>query len=407
MIRATGPITITNIEARNKLRSKLQTHGLMACSMLLLAMYMRFSFPWLWLLVFSLIGGLFIYNWLSNLFGDIVEYTSLPIIEKFGLYLRPFSTDIDKEKHKLELLLAKRFSSVCRLFSIGNPYEIFNIKGATTIYATDQSWKNVIVDMMAKASYVLLRVHYSEGTLWELDTCFNKGHVHKTVFIIDNEDSLHQLSTHVRNYYHIELKSPVIVPFPCAVLLGDINNEKSHFLPLDNVSSVKALFDSCIATNVELRREKERLKNNRSGILKHIFNKKLIPAGIGCIDLSYFLNPYLYIIYNRWPLWLFLSPLAAECIALIINRYFLYSAPWIPFVTMLLWIYCFSLFFIISVFPKRISWLSRNWPSVEYFEYENLIIRSSVTAMTLSMLWYFVCINTLIYICTGCLIQLR
>lgn len=402
-----GSITISNIEARNKLRRKLLSHGLLVCSMTLLSFYMCFSLSWFWFLTFSLIGSYCIHYWLSNIFGDIIEYSSLPEINNFGLYLRSFSSDNDKEKHNLEKWIAKRFSSVCRLFSIGNPHNIFNIQGATVIYATDNDWKNVISDLMDKSTYIILRLHDSEGTQWELDTCFELGHEHKTIFILDTEEKLESLSIRLQNKFNQKLTIPNNVLYPLALSLSNTESCKIDIIPLKQSSDVDNLFQYCVTHNKTVSKEELQYIDNRSNIIMRLFHKKNFPNEIGWFDWGLIINPYMYILYNRWPLWIIVSPIIIEGLALFINKHFLYSAPWIPFATMLLWIYCIAFFIIILIFPKRISWLSRNWPSTEWFEYENFKIRRSMLWMTLSMIWYFFWIQVIIYFVTGWWIQLK
>lgn len=402
-----GPIAISNIEARNTLRRKFLSHGLLVCSMTLLSLYMYYSLSWFWFLAFSLIGSYYVHYWLSNIFGDIIEYSSLPEINNFGLYLRSFISDNEKKKHKLEKWIAKRFSSVCRLFSIGNPHDIFNIQGATVIYATDDDWKNVIRDLMDKSAYIILRVHDSEGTQWELDTCFEIGYEHKTIFILDSEESIESLSIRVLNKYDKKLTISGNVLYPFALSLSNTETFKIDTIPLKQSSDVDRLFHYCVNHNKTVNKDNFRYEDNRSNIFMRLFHKKYFPNGVGWFDWGFIVNPYMYILYNRWPLWIIVSPILAQGLALFINKHFLYSAPWIPFATMFLWIYYIVFFIITIVFSKRISWLSRNWPSIEWFEYENFKIRRSMLWMTLSMIWYFFWIRLMIHFFTGWWIQLK
>lgn len=402
-----GPITSSNIEARDILRKKLQCHGILVCSITLLSLYMYFSISWFWFLTLSLLGSFLIHNWLTNIFGPIVEYTNLPQIQKFGIYLRSFAADNDKEKHCIEIELVKRFSSICRLFSIGNPHEVFNIKSSTAIYATDENWKHVISEMASKSYYIVLRVHKSEGTMWELETCFKNDYENKTIFILDDEDGLKLLNKSLSEKYHVEIKSPNDNEYPCAVPLIYYDVKSASIIPLTKRSDIKKMFDFCSSLNDTLKNEHLHYRNNRSYILSRMFDKNFIPKGVGWFDWGFIVNPYMYVLYNRWPLWIVITPLLTEGLALFVNKYFLYSAPWVPFATMLLWIYCISLFILITLFPKRISWLSRNWPSVEFFNYENAIIRKSMTMMILSICWYWFWISVIIHFFTGWWMQLK
>lgn len=70
------------------------------------------------------------------------------------------------------------------VIAIGRPGEPLPELGAARLYASHDSWQRTVLDMVERASMVLVRVGSSPGVLWELDQVLSRAQRSKVVILI-------------------------------------------------------------------------------------------------------------------------------------------------------------------------------------------------------------------------------
>lgn len=119
---------------------------------------------------------------------------------KYALFLRGFDNDdynkIDelenprKEKyeHLSEYWFFKLLSKRHKLpiVSVGMTKELDSPLGTKRIYLDDKEWKSGVQTLMQNADKIIILVNNRDSCIWEIAQ--SKDVLHKTVFIIDNED---------------------------------------------------------------------------------------------------------------------------------------------------------------------------------------------------------------------------
>ena len=148
-------------------------------------------------------------NSINNMYG--VVYTTTDIKDKldvYSLYLRPFTSDEIVVSKKQEKWICKEADRFFKLYAIGNPGKVVNSIGAESIFATDETWKDDVKNLIIKAKYVILRVGDSDGAMWELESIIDNDSVKKTIFLIDNQIALDLFTSKMQSVYPSNLQKP-------------------------------------------------------------------------------------------------------------------------------------------------------------------------------------------------------
>lgn len=169
------------------------------------------------------------YNIITGIVISVFPYTcmSLPISgmtmddlkeKEFILFLRGFSSDsydasmshkldtfkrvmrgmgLSKKADVQELPFSERdFCNVVKeylpIYSVGMTKELESPEGSKRIYLDDATWQKDVTSLIEKAKYVFVLVHNSDSCIWEIQQC-QKSAINKTVFFVDNPDTLDKL----------------------------------------------------------------------------------------------------------------------------------------------------------------------------------------------------------------------
>lgn len=308
-----------------------------------------------------------IYYGVQALLGDI--YTTTDVVNKihnFSLYLRPFDT----ESHPKSKFLERRFSyflkGFCKLYAIGNPNSIQPAIGSELIYATNDEWKASVSQLMNDATIIILRLGNSNGCYWEIKNCFLHKLQHKTIFIANDIFEYQILKDHLcgdETIPNIELTQDC----PVAIYYHAFQ-QKWVYTHIYNRRTIRRLCIQFIQANKPSQELYQTYLDQRSNIL-HVFNKQTLFKQIQLrnICLGFILNPVLYIAANRWSWKIWGIP----CLIV-------FALPITFFTSKTIFWTCVSLliglWLLLSLFARRISFLSRIWPNEEALHNEEDII---------------------------------
>lgn len=110
----------------------------------------------------------------------------------FVLYLRSFYDDKLTQKRisfindirSEEEVLVSVMSDIAPVYAIGDPKDKKVPLGASRIYVDDEHWKSTVIDMMNRASVVVLRLGKTDSFWWEVETAVKNISLDKILFIV-------------------------------------------------------------------------------------------------------------------------------------------------------------------------------------------------------------------------------
>lgn len=134
--------------------------------------------------------------------SELVELRDHPRSKRYSLFLPPFkitnkvgfrrepvATSLFEvvfmdRREELEALLFEGFQRHGKLIGIGRPREHL---GAGRVLATDDTWQELIADLLPRAQWVILIPSTNEGTLWEVELLKRENHLANTVVILPQQ----------------------------------------------------------------------------------------------------------------------------------------------------------------------------------------------------------------------------
>lgn len=296
-------------------------------------------------------------------------------IKDLCLYLRPFKVDHQNILNnpngyisgnleiptKIEKVLCSELNKrVAQTFAIGNPQSnIPTIRETSNIYANDSEWKNTIISLCQKASIILIRVGLSDGCLWEINHCMNNYLLKKTIFLIEDRQTLRMINDRISPNIDLDENS---LPNKSAMLLyldetKDRWNIRSIMSAKDIRNALKEYIDVHPCSNPhDINAEEAKFPQT---------NK--IPALLWQI-LSFTTNAVSYCLFNKWPKkWLLIFAiyyLSAFVVCFTLRFFYninIYTCMLVVSTLLSPWLYL----------GPKISWKCRNWGSEKLFSKSN------------------------------------
>lgn len=396
-IKKTNNISQYHISLRAYYKTRMMSRIIMLIAVIYLivgAVYAGFS----WLTLFlSLIASYFAIKGFSNIFGDFLTSDNIDKIQLCNLYLRPFDVDYTTIGLKIEKGITKHFSEYAQVFSIGNPSTILPTLGATSVFATDENWKDTVTTLMERAKMVFIRIGQTDGTLWELKQCVEFDYQQKSIFIIDCMQQFELLSDYI-NEIGLQIKKTNCNEF-AAIYYNHLIHKWEYYGLTDN-KSVKKLYNKIIES-WKLKEELHEIRHKRLFYWKYLFSKKNFPNRMKPFSLGYLLNNIVYYFYNRWHL----ATMIYSIIGFIVAQYFLhpyiYDGLFVSLSTLLIWLSLLLINITTLIFAPQISWLSKRWPSYEYFYEDNAQVNKVLCLFWKIVIFYNICIYFITYFLLG------
>lgn len=128
--------------------------------------------------------------------GNISYFNKKAFLEEnkvFALYLRGFENDDYSNKWGLvkkgrkqfsEYLFTKILSKYCVCSAIGMTKELDAPLGAKRIYVDDETWKDVVAELMEKSDKIYILINNRPSCIWEIESAVQ--YIEKVVMIIDD-----------------------------------------------------------------------------------------------------------------------------------------------------------------------------------------------------------------------------
>jgi hypothetical protein len=113
---------------------------------------------------------------------EISHIMQYGIIQKAGMEKAPIGDKApigSEEQH-----LVRVFEHVGPVVAIGDPSDLSPPAGAVRSYIVEEEWKDVIADLMERATMVVLHLGPSEGLLWEFETAVNRVSPDRLLLIV-------------------------------------------------------------------------------------------------------------------------------------------------------------------------------------------------------------------------------
>lgn len=187
---------------------------------------------------------------------------------KFILYLRGFAhddytlnqIDLTKKRNDLSNFSEGHFISILKqympVYTIGMTKELNSPIGAERIYLNDAEWEQEVINLMEKASLIVILLNDSQSCIWEI--CQSNQFKEKVVFISDNSVKL----TNIRK----ELNKQYVYPFPIGLKDKTISYilEKKHQTLVIEYSNTEKNYRQII----------KKLMHEKFGLRKFIFTQK-------------------------------------------------------------------------------------------------------------------------------------
>ena len=130
---------------------------------------------------------------------------------KFILYLRGFSyddyslmqKDLSKSYKELNTFSEGYFINILKqympVYAVGMTKELNSPIGAERIYLNDAEWESEVMDLMTKASLIVILLNDSQSCIWEI--CKSNQFKNKVVFISNNSEKLTNIRQELNKQY--------------------------------------------------------------------------------------------------------------------------------------------------------------------------------------------------------------
>lgn len=173
------------------------------CSIWVYIIYFLISSLWLRVLAILFAVPIAMAFWVGKgWFGNLSFYTKQKFLNKhprFMLYLRGFGDDElnndlglaleGKEKTKNGLFDGEKFFGkivqIINVCAVGRPQELDAPHGADRVYLDDASWKDDVLELMEKATCIVIKINDRDSCVWEILQA--RRFLNKTIFIVDDK----------------------------------------------------------------------------------------------------------------------------------------------------------------------------------------------------------------------------
>lgn len=134
--------------------------------------------------------------------NDSYEPSMIEKIDRFYNKFNPNRLLLNRKKKQKEIDVNEKpfceldfYSAIQQfipVYSIGMTKELDCPEGTKRIYLSDETWQKDVSHLIDIAKYVFILVNPSDSCIWEITQCRNKA-IDKTVFFMDNDESLREL----------------------------------------------------------------------------------------------------------------------------------------------------------------------------------------------------------------------
>ena len=192
------------------------------------------------------IGGI---KFLYDITGPILSsgFVSKLNSDNYAVYLRSFSVEKKQLANSIENDLCAFLKKSVPVLAIGDPHEVISSIGAERLYASDNDWEKMIVDLINHAKIILVRPSNSVGCLIELNYICRLNKLSKCLFIVSSKEDIIVLQNHLklRNVTDLQLLESNMTSNKVLGLKLDANGKYSSFVfgsTFENLTNFLILF---------------------------------------------------------------------------------------------------------------------------------------------------------------------
>ena len=292
---------------------------------------------------------------------------TIPELDQFFLYLRPFDTDRTGFDRYLQEISWESYGSV----AIANPHMVIQNRACDTIYATDEEWKDAVIECMKRSKFNILHVGKTDGCLWEFEQCVIK-HMDKTIFIVSTEDGYDVLKNFLleidKFIYFPQLSSDSVLAF---YLKDPTNLLTFDCIILRKKVDARILVHAFISNRKKIKDELDVREKALFRPITSLFKTSSIPKSIGIFS------------------WGWLSPLAFPFVGRLrpIYTIIIFGCSFAGVIFVQSWIIYLTAAFI-AFWGKRMMWLSSQWSGdVAMSKQTNFIALITLISIVISYLF--------------------
>jgi len=150
----------------------------------------------------------------------------------------PFFTGMRARSDEEELADLLRDSSLGQFVALAQPGQKFQELGPDRLDIGDREWKEVVTELVSRASAVFLRLGASESVLWELDAVVRSGKLPRTLFLLPAASSSEEIAQKYR-----DLRSRIPDQRSCPAFPPELE-KNARFLFFDAQGMAHVLTDS-------------------------------------------------------------------------------------------------------------------------------------------------------------------
>ena len=288
---------------------------------------------------------------------------SIKGLHEFILYLRPFNADNEKLGKKIKFFSDITLPAV----SIANPHSVVQNSDSDKIFTDDTEWKSVVSECMDKCVYTIIHIGNTEGCIWELEQCKNEL-LGKSIFVVSSECAFKVFRSFVQ-----QLDAKIYLPR---------YEDGMQVFFLECPGNIYSWKRECLHDKNDVKRIISSFTENRHSItgiiqsrdeavkspFKSLFDDRCFPKDYGWFSwagLSLISFPFMGRL--KWQYWITLIPLA-----IILGASLGQSG-------------LIVISIIITIFGKRMIWLSSKWSGISVVNNQiNLIAITMLVSTALS-----------------------
>lgn len=201
------------------------------------------------------------------------------------LYLRGFAyddysltqKDLSKSHKELNTFSEGHFINILKqympVYAVGMTKELNSPIGAERIYLNDAEWESKVIELMTKASLIVILLNDSQSCIWEI--CKSNQYTDKVVFISNNSEKLINIRKKLNKQY--------VYPLP----IGLKDKTISYFIG----NSYEAQISGYSNTDKSYRQIIKQLMFKKFGLRRFVFTQK---------RLNWILGVYGMVLYICW-----------------------------------------------------------------------------------------------------------
>ncbi len=203
----------------------------------------------------------------------------------YAIYLRSFANEKNHLADSVENELCDFLQKGIPVFAIGDPNEVLSSLGAERLYASDDEWEDMVIELIRHGKMIIVRPSRSNGCLIELNHIEHLNALDKCLFIISSKEEVEILRNNLKLTDYSDLKL-LENNYKEGEIIGLKINTNGKFSAFVFEASNNNLINFLILFGIEINNKS---KKNQLSLWQHILDR-----------LAFILNPLFYASLFNW-----------------------------------------------------------------------------------------------------------